>query len=136
MTDRKDGDEKGEYVNIQTNTDSIVNPGTIFKLLEDPCLSVNGQTDYPEMSSFDAFYKDYKDFKNYSRDILDARCTDVAAENELVSDEKESYSLTIKLVILEKKVNTLSNENQHLKGEIQSYQKVIQLLLTETSNNR
>ena len=31
MTDRKDGDEKGEYVNIQTNTDSIVNPGTIFK---------------------------------------------------------------------------------------------------------
>lgn len=62
------------------------------------------------MSSFDAFYEDYKDFKNYSRDILDARCTDVAAENELVSDEKESYSRAIKLVTLEEKKGNSTEE--------------------------
>ena len=58
------------------------------------------------------------DFKNYIRDILDARCTNVAAENELVSDEKESHSWTTKLATLEEKINALSKENEHLKGEI------------------
>ena len=41
------------------------------------------------MSLFDIFYDDYIDFKKYMRDILDARYTNVAAENELVSDEKK-----------------------------------------------
>ena len=36
---------------------------------------------------------------NYIRDILDARDVNVAAENELESDEKESHSWTIKLAI-------------------------------------
>ena len=52
-------------------------------------------THYVEMSLFDAFYEDCIDFKNYIRDILGARYTNVAAENELVSDEKESHSWTI-----------------------------------------
>ena len=51
-----------------------------------------------------------------------------------VSDEKESYSWTIKLATLEEKINALSKENEHLKGEIESYQKVIQLMANETSN--
>ena len=51
------------------------------------------------MSLFDTFYEDYIDFKNYIRDILDARDVNVAAENELESDEKESHSWTIKLAI-------------------------------------
>lgn len=76
------------------------------------------------MSSFDAFCEDYKDFKNYSRDILDARCTDVAAENELVSDEKESYSQTVKLLILEKKVNTLSRKMNILKEKYNPIKKL------------
>ena len=41
------------------------------------------------MSLFDTFYEDYIDFKNYIRDILDARYTNVAAENELVSAGKK-----------------------------------------------
>ena len=86
------------------------------------------------MSLFDTFYEDYIDFKNYIRDILDARYTNVAAENELVNDEKESYSWTIKLATLEENINALSKENEHLKGEIESYQKVIQLMASETSN--
>ena len=45
-------------------------------------------THYVKMSLFDTFYEDYMCFKNYIRDILDARYTNVAAENELVSDEK------------------------------------------------
>ena len=68
------------------------------------------------------------------RDILDARYTNVVAENELASDEKKSYSWAIKLASLEKKINALSKENEHLKGEIESYQKVIQLMASETSN--
>ena len=44
------------------------------------------------MSLLDTLYEDYIDFKNYIRDILDARYANVAAENELVSDEKEGYS--------------------------------------------
>ena len=86
------------------------------------------------MSLFDTFYEDYMDFKKYTRDILDAKYTDVAAENELVGDEKETYSWTIKLAILEEKIDALSKENEHLKGEIESYQKVIQPMVTETSN--
>ena len=86
------------------------------------------------MSLFDTFYEDYMDFKNCIRDILDARYTNVAAENKLVSNEKESYSWTIKLATLEEKINALSKEHKHLKGEIESYQKVIQLMATETSN--
>ena len=86
------------------------------------------------MSLFDTFYEDYIDFKNYIRDILDARYTNVVAENELASDEKKSYSWAIKLASLEKKINALSKENEHFKGEIESYQKVIQLMTSETSN--
>ena len=70
------------------------------------------------MSLFDTFYEDYMDFKNYIRVILDERYTNVAAENKLVSDEKESYSWTIKLATLEEKIHALSKENEHLKGEI------------------
>ena len=31
MSDGKDGSGKGMYVNIQTNTDSIANPNTMFE---------------------------------------------------------------------------------------------------------
>ena len=86
------------------------------------------------MSLFDAFYEDCIDFKNYIRDILDARYANVAAENKLVSDEKESNFWTTKLATLEERINALSKENEHLKGEIESYQKVIQLIANETSN--
>ena len=55
------------------------------------------------MSLFDTFQEDYIDFKNYSKDILDARYTNVAIEN--VSDRTESYSWTIKLATLEEKIN-------------------------------
>ena len=58
----------------------------------------------------------------------------VAAENELVSDEKESHSWTINLATLEEKINALSKESEHLKGEIESYQKAIQLIANETSD--
>ena len=67
-------------------------------------------------------------------DILDARYTNVAAENELVSDEKGGYSWTIKLVTLQENINALSKKNEHLKREIESYQKVIQLMATEILN--
>ena len=73
------------------------------------------------MSLFDAFYEDCIDFKNYIRDILDARYANVAAENKLVSDEKESNFWTTKLATLEERINALSKENEHLKGEIDSY---------------
>ena len=86
------------------------------------------------MSLFDAFYEDCIDFKNYIRDILDARYANVAAENKLVSDEKESNFWTTKLATLEERINALSKENEHLKGEIDSYQKVVQLIANETSN--
>ena len=135
------------YLNIQTNTDSIANPDIMFEkmiinqninleiVIEDPSSPVKRQnTHYVEMSLFNTFYEDHNDFKNYIRDILDARYTNVAAENELVSDEKESYSWTIKLATLEENINALSKENEHLKGEIESYQKVIQLMANETSN--
>ena len=85
------------------------------------------------MSLFDTFYEDYTDFKNYIRDILDARDANVAAENELESDGKESHPWTIKLAKLEEKINALSKENEHLKGEIEPHQKVIQLITNETS---
>ena len=52
---------------------------------------------------FDTSYEDYIDFENYIRDILDAKYANVAAENKLLSDEKESFSWTIKLATLEKK---------------------------------
>ena len=86
------------------------------------------------MSLFDAFYEDCIDFKNYIRDILDARYANVAAENKLVSDEKESNFWTTKLATLEERINALSKENEHLKGEIDSYQKFVQLIANETSN--
>ena len=70
------------------------------------------------------------DFKNYIRDILDAKYANVAAENKLLSDEKESFSWTIKLATLEKNINALSKENEHLKGQIESSQKVTQLMAT------
>ena len=80
---------------------------------------------------FDASYQDYIDFKNYIRDILDAKYTNVAAENKLLSDEKEICSWSIKLATLEKKINALSKENEHLKGQIESSEKVTQLMATE-----
>ena len=86
------------------------------------------------MSLSDAFYEDCIDFKNYIRDILDARYANVAAENKLVSDEKESHFWTTKLATLEKRINALSKENEHLKGEIDSYQKFVQPIANETSN--
>ena len=52
---------------------------------------------------FDTSYEDYIDFENYIRDILDAKYANVAAENKLLIDEKESFSWTIKLATLEKK---------------------------------
>ena len=64
-------------------------------------------------------------------DILDTRYTNVAAENELVSDEKEGYSWTRKPATLKEKINALSKKNENLKGETESYQKVIQLMATE-----
>ena len=67
-------------------------------------------------------------------DILDARYTNIAAENELESDKKEDCSWTIKLATLKEKINALSKKNEHLKREIESYQKVIQLMATEISN--
>ena len=58
-------------------------------VIEDPSSPVKRQnTHYVAMSLFNTFYEDHNDFKNYIRDILDARYTNVAAENELVSDEK------------------------------------------------
>ena len=97
--------------------------GSIF-----PCKEK--KTGYLEMSLFNTFYEDYIDFKSYIRDILDARYTNVAAENELVSDRKESYSWTIKLA-LEEKITALSKENER---EIESRQNVIQLIANVTSN--
>ena len=144
MVDGKDGDGKRANVNIQTNTDSIANPDTMFEkiinnlnksleiVIEDSSSPVKRHnTHYIEMSLLDTFYQDYMDFKNHIRDILDARYTNVAAENELVS-----YSWTIKLATLEEKINALLKEDEHLKGEIESYQKVIQLMATETSNKK
>ena len=55
-------------------------------------------------------YEEYTDFKNYMRDILDARYTNVAAENEVEGDERKNYSRTIKLTSLEEKINPLSKE--------------------------
>ena len=55
-------------------------------------------------------YEEYTDFKNYVRDILDARYPNVAAENEVVGDERKNYSRTIKLTSLEEKINPLSKE--------------------------
>ena len=73
-------------------------------VIEAPSSSVKRQnTHYFEMSLFDTFQEDYIDFKNYSKDILDARYTNVAIEN--VSDRTESYSWTIKLATLEEKIN-------------------------------
>ena len=80
---------------------------------------------------FDVSYEDYIDFKNYIREILDAKYANVAAENKLLSDEKEIYSWSLKLATLEKKINALSKENEHLKGQIESSQKVTQLMATE-----
>lgn len=72
-------DRKGAYVNIPTNTDSIVNPDNMFQkiinnqnksleiIIKDPCSLVNrNNIHYNEMSLFDTFYEDYIDFKNYS----------------------------------------------------------------------
>ena len=102
MGDGKDDDGKGTYVNRQISNNSIANPDTMFQkminnqneslkiVIEDPCSPIKRQnTYYVEMSLFDIFYDDYIDFKKYMRDILDARYTNVAAENELVSDEKK-----------------------------------------------
>ena len=68
--------KKGAYVNIQTNTDSIANPDTMFEKminnqnksleisLEDPSSPVKRQnTHYTEMSLFNTFYEDYIDLK-------------------------------------------------------------------------
>lgn len=44
------------------------------------------------------------------RDILDVRYANVAAENELVGDERKNYSRTIKFASLEEKINPLSKE--------------------------
>ena len=134
MADGKYGDGKVSHVNIQTNTDSIANPDTMFEkminnkkesleiVVEDSSPPVRrNNTHYVEMSLFDTFYEDYMNFENYIRDILDARYTNVAAKNELVSHEKESYSWTIKLATLEQRINALSKGNEHLKGKIESY---------------
>ena len=108
MADGKDGDGKGAYVNIQTITDSIANPDTMFEkminnqsksleiVIEDSSSPVKRHnTHYAEMSLFDTFYEDYMDFRNYIRDILDARYTYVAAENEVVSDDyKMDYKIS------------------------------------------
>ena len=73
------------------------------------------------MNEFDK----YIDFKNYIKDILGARYANAAAENEFVSNEKESYSRTIKLATLEEKVNALSKENEHPLREIEGSTAVI-----------
>ena len=81
------------------------------KLLESRLEIQRQNTHYVEMSLFDtSFYEDYIDFKNYIRDVLHARYTNVATENELVSDEKESYSRAIKLVTLEEKKGNSTEE--------------------------
>ena len=59
------------------------------------------------MSLFDTFHKDYIDFSNYIKDILDGRYTSIAAENELVSNEKEF--LEYKFSRTRRKINSLSN---------------------------
>lgn len=56
-------------------------------------------------------YEEYTDFKNYMRDILDVRYANVAAENELVGDERKNYSRTIKFASLEEKINLLLSAN-------------------------
>ena len=90
MGDGKDDDGKGTYVNRQISNNSIANPGIMFqKMINNQNESLKIVTYYVEMSLFDIFYDDYIDFKKYMRDILDARYTNVAAENELVSDEKK-----------------------------------------------
>ena len=62
-------------------------------VIEDPSSPAKRQiTHHVAMSLFYTFYEDFLDFKNYIKHILDARYTNIAAENELVSDEKESYS--------------------------------------------
>ena len=63
------------------------------------------------MSLLDTIYEDDMDFKNYIRDILDAGYTNVAAENELVSNEKESCPRTIELATLKEKIKALSKVN-------------------------
>ena len=88
------------------------------------------------MSLFHTFCEDYINFQSYIRDSLDARYTNVAAENKLVSDEKESYFWTTKLATVEEKINALSKDNECLKVEIESYQKVIRPMASETSSNR
>ena len=75
MVDGKDGDGKRAYVNMQTNTDSIANPDTMFEKMinnqnksldivrEDPSSPIKRQnTHYVEMSLFDTFCEDYIDF--------------------------------------------------------------------------
>ena len=75
MMDGKDGDGKRAYVNMQTNTDSIANPDTMFEKMinnqnksleivrEDPSSPIKRQnTLYVEMSLFDKFCEDYIDF--------------------------------------------------------------------------
>ena len=74
-------------------------------------------------------YEEYTDFKNYVRDILDARYTNVAAENEVVGDERKNYSRTIKLTSLEEKINPLSKEKWTSRRRNRTLSKV-----TETSN--
>ena len=122
MADRTDGDGNEAYVKIQTNTDSIANLDTMFEkminnqyknleiVIEDPFPRLKRQNmRCVEMSLLDTFYgEDYIDFKNYSRYILEAKYTNVAAKYKLVSDEKESYSWTKKLATLEEKNNSLS----------------------------
>ena len=75
MVDGKDGDGKRAYVNMQTNTDSIANPDTMFEKMinnqnksldivrEDPSSPIKRQNiHYVEMSLFDTFCEDYIDF--------------------------------------------------------------------------
>ena len=45
-------------------------------------------------------YEEYTDFKNYMRDISDVRYANVAAENELVGDERK-FSAIIKASVVE-----------------------------------
>ena len=104
-------------------------------VIEDPPSPVKRQnTYYVQMSLFDTFYEDYINFQSYIRNSLDARYTNVAAENKLVSDEKESYFWTTKLATEKKKINALSKDNEYLKVEIESYQKVIRPMVSEISN--
>lgn len=130
--------EKDLQVNIQTKNVSIANPDTIFEkmisnpnksleiVMEDPYSPVYKQNKhYVEMSLFNTFYQDDINFKNYIRDVLHARYTNVAAKNELMSDEKEIYSRNTKLVTIEEKIDAIWKENGYLKGVLVSYQKVI-----------